>query len=99
MQPRDRGTEDDSRPTVRTDHSLVRVLVRNALRNEWMRSIREQIEDSPDGHVERMTHAVMVALGMLSEPMCPCATNPMAACDPMRDLADGEHRPYPDEGS
>jgi hypothetical protein len=41
---------------------VIRKVVRDALRDEWMRSIREQIEDTPDGHVERLTDAVMRAL-------------------------------------
>lgn len=41
----------------------LRETIRTALHDEWWRSIREKIEDSPDGHVERLTDVVAKALG------------------------------------
>lgn len=40
----------------------VRETIRTALHEEWWRSIREKIEDAPDGHVERLTSAIMQRL-------------------------------------
>lgn len=41
----------------------LRETIRTALHDEWWRSIREKIEDAPDGHVERLTDAIMRVLG------------------------------------
>jgi len=41
-----------------TDQQL-RDAVRTALHDEWWRGIREKIADSPDGHVDRLTDAIM----------------------------------------
>lgn len=42
--------------------ATLRATIRTALHDEWWRSIREQIEDSPEGHVERLTDVVMQAV-------------------------------------
>lgn len=52
----------------------LRETIRTALHDEWWRSIREKIEDAPEGHVERLTDKVMRALKAAE--MEPCATAP-----------------------
>jgi len=41
-----------------TDQQL-RDAIRTALHDEWWRAIRAKIEDTPDGHVDRLTDAIM----------------------------------------
>lgn len=41
----------------------LREMIHTALHDEWWRSIREKIEDTPEGHVERLTNVVMKAIG------------------------------------
>lgn len=40
----------------------LRTAVREAIHTEWWRRIREQVADTPDGHIDALTDAVMAGL-------------------------------------
>lgn len=52
----------DDRPTA----TPIYAAVREAISAEWHRRIAERVEDSPDGHIDALTDAVMVRLVKLS---------------------------------
>lgn len=53
--------KQQARPSPEAGASL-RDTIRTALHDEWWRSIREKIEDSPEGHVDRLTDVVTLAV-------------------------------------
>jgi hypothetical protein len=44
------------------DHHQLRTLIFRALVDQWNKDMNDQVERSPEGHVEALTEAVMVAL-------------------------------------
>jgi hypothetical protein len=44
------------------DRHQLRTLIFQALVNQWNKDTHDQVERSPEGHVEALTEAVMVAL-------------------------------------
>jgi hypothetical protein len=70
------------RATV-ADRSDLRALIREAIGTEWHRRIAEQIADTPDGHIDALTNAVIERMSDFSRqapwpdsPPCPFSLSP-----------------------